>query len=395
MYLKFVKPKIKHLLCIVTLLTLTFVKAQAQEDEPPTHNEPEYEPYPQNNSPSCSGNSPYLCPIIKQGQLIPIPANHTYIVHDATELYNVLSCLNEDWIYWGLANNQGCITTTPPPTHPCSGNPGVIPSCTTPITIQIAPGHDIDFNDLRDAAGNKMPHVFPLEVPPGVSIVGDYDISNVMPDGRSYGTRIIFPFLYEGGKEPGIPQSEWYEGYSASCNMDGAFVFKLNDGAKILNVCMQGPQPYAADIRWKTGYRDSCKWPPAYIDPVEGMVGGILIFGNNCEVAYNEIFGFPHSGILVSDIVQAAGPLHITPPACFDYGNDSRGRLDVHHNYIHNCKSQGYGYGIYVGYRGDACSPYEEVYITNNRFANNHYNTGKAKGKLNLVFDNNTFVSCN
>lgn len=321
MFLKSIKPKAMHVLCLITALSLTFVKLHAQEDEPPSHNQPESDPYPQSNSPSCSGNSPYLCPITKQS-----PVFNSLTVTNATELYELLSCLYQNYVVYGPSQDfYDCYPNNPP----LCGT--LIPSCTNPITIQIAPGHDIDFNDLRDAAGNKMPHVFPLEVPPGVSIVGDYDISNVMPDGRSYGTRIIFPFLYEGGKEPGIPQSEWYEGYSASCNMDGAFVFKLNDGAKILNVCMQGPQPYAADIRWKTGYRDSCKWPPAYIDSVEGMVGGILIFGNNCEVAYNEIFGFPHSGILVSDIVQAAGPLHITPPACFDYGNDSRGRLDVHH----------------------------------------------------------------
>lgn len=408
MHLKSIKSKIKHLLCIVTLLTLTFVKAQAQEDEPPSHNEPEYEPYPQSNSTSCSGNSPYLCPIIDQNITMPGLTN-IITVHDATELYNVLCCLNKDWwISLPLTDpKRGCVTNL----SSCSGTPGVIPSCTNPITIQIAPGHDIDFNDLRDAAGNKMPHVFPLEVPPGVSIVGDYEVESVMPNGQPYGTRIIFPFLYEDGKEPGIPQSEWYDGFSTSCNMDGAFVFKLNDGAKILKVRLEGPKPYMGDIRWQT-YRDSCPTTPVYVDPAEGMVGGILVFGNNCEVAYNEIFGFPHSGILVSDIVQAAGPLHITPPACFDYGNNSRGRLDVHHNYIHNCKSDGYGYGIYVGYKGLAYSntnpycqttpkttywnyeaPDEEVFINNNIFEDNKADIDGSGGRLNLYITQNTFSS--
>ena len=43
------------------------------------------------------------------------------------------------------------------------------------------------------------PDYFPIEVPPGIVLMGDYDIGIINPNNTSFGTHIIFPYLYEGG----------------------------------------------------------------------------------------------------------------------------------------------------------------------------------------------------
>lgn len=92
---------------------------------------------------------------------------------------------------------------------------------------------------------------------------------------------------------------------------------------------------------------------------------------------------------------QSGGAIMQTPQACYANTNNSKGIANIHHNYIHHCKSDGYGYGVYCGFRGDAYSPTEEVYINHNTFANNSRDICRAKSnKLSLIFNNNTYSNC-
>lgn len=202
------------------------------------------------------------------------------------------------------------------------------------------------------------------------------------------------PFLYKHGKQcgpqtPGIIANE-NDIECTDARMPAntispnkyVFVFKMMEGSRLQNLCIEGPKTDTKEqfmVSLLDNINAQCTLTnPAQAQPLQGLVSGVLMEGNDTYITNCEIFGFP------TYVIERR-------PAVFL----GRGSAYIQNCYIHNCKSQGYGYGIYVGYRGDACSPYEEVYITNNTFAGNHYNTGKAKGKFNLVFDNNTFVSCN
>lgn len=230
-------------------------------------------------------------------------------VHDADELYKSLS-----YLY---------------------GN-----TCSNPVTVTIAKNFDIQLGDLN-------PDVFPLEIPMGVTLEGNFDLGLVTRDGISYGTKIYFPWLYEYGMENTIPS---FGCWSPIYNDDFSSAFKMLDNAAIRQICLIGPRTDTKD--WRFGeaigkYRDRCTGKG--LPPLEGLNSGILVSGNNCEVSYCEIYGFGHYGVQVRDIVSTNNSGGIsTPTDCFDINIDETGKFFFHHNYIHNCKAYGYGYGLWV-----------------------------------------------
>jgi hypothetical protein len=167
----------------------------------------------------------YLCP--------PLHTSPAFLVtvNNADELYQTLSCIYRNYII-SLSSSPypiDCYLSDPP----CTAGvpPGYIPSCSTQVVIRIPTGVDVDLGDLD-------PSVFPLEVPPGVTIEGTYSLSNISSiTHRSLGTRITFPYMYAHGAEPRVPY-KYLTSLNPGCNLDPAFAFKLNDGAHITRVCL-------------------------------------------------------------------------------------------------------------------------------------------------------------
>lgn len=219
------------------------------------------------------------------------------------------------------------------------------------LTINIKSGYDIFLGDLPA-------YVFPLEIPKGVTLQGDFDLGSVTDEGKSAGTRIFFPWMYEYGVENTVIDMT---SVSAHCNNDYGAAFKMLDKSKISNICLVGP---TTDIKdWRYGdspghaYFDWCSDPKKF-KPLEGMNSGIYVFGNNCEISYCEIYGFRHNGVQVRDMVENYGTSKFTAADCYDQQIDSAGRFYFHHNYVHNCKGYGFGYGLWVSAGStDACSP--------------------------------------
>ena len=314
------KKLCKNLISVILIvaLNLCYEKTFSQDDDNPIPDEVL----------ACS----WQCPIVIEGLVKPIPPNHIYTVQNANELYEVLSCLYQDWQIQGLTNPYSfCF----PNSNQFSFCSGTIPSCINPITIIIAPGYNIDFKTLTDANGNPIPHVFPIEVPPGVTILGDYDIKDIQNDGTSYGTRIFFPYLYGGeGVESTCPPAALLSP-SGTCNIDLAFVFKLNDGAKFKNICLVGPTNNMVDFRYLASFANNCTNQP--YPSREGMAGGVLVQGNNCEVAYCEIYGFPLGGLLLQNMIRTNMGRITTPSACYVKTDlDACGTFSFHNNLIYN-----------------------------------------------------------
>ncbi|MBK7855818.1 MAG: hypothetical protein IPJ79_13830 [Bacteroidetes bacterium] len=147
------------------------------QEEPPRNNGAEYEPPPVvNNMAQCGANGTnYNCPKVLQGLTKPAPpVPNEYTVTNAQELYELLSCFYQDWQVNGFPNPgdpNNCFTNILYNTFCNASN--IIPTCSTRITINIAPGADIDFRT------GFTPDIFPIEVVPGIEIIGTFDLGNV------------------------------------------------------------------------------------------------------------------------------------------------------------------------------------------------------------------------
>lgn len=159
MNLKLLKPKNCIPFIILTLVISVANTLFAQENEDPiTHNEDETDLVPDYSQMACQ----WTCPPVTK----VTPTFHGFTVQSAVELYELLACLYQDWQVYGLSNSHLCYSTTNPP-PPCSNQ---TPTCTpNSIIINITPGYHIYLSDLPAS-------VFPLEVPPGVTIQGNYNI---------------------------------------------------------------------------------------------------------------------------------------------------------------------------------------------------------------------------
>ncbi|MBK7855814.1 MAG: hypothetical protein IPJ79_13810 [Bacteroidetes bacterium] len=174
MNVKHLKPQNLIVLIVSILMHINAIALLAQE-EPPRNNGADYEPPPVvNNMAQCGANGTnYNCPKVLQGLTKPAPpVPNEYTVTNAQELYELLSCFYQDWQINGYPLNPDpnrCFTTLTQPIS-CSG---IIPTCSTKITIRIAPGTDIDFRT------GFTPDIFPIEVVPGIEIIGTFDLGNV------------------------------------------------------------------------------------------------------------------------------------------------------------------------------------------------------------------------
>ncbi|MBK7855817.1 MAG: hypothetical protein IPJ79_13825 [Bacteroidetes bacterium] len=192
-----------------------------------------------------------------------------------------------------------------------------------------------------------------------------------------------------------MPRQYLYEP-NASCNNDPAFVFKLNSGAAIKNVCLIGPKTDIKDWRWAFWFKNNCMSGTGSLLPAhEGVVGGILISGNKCEVSGCEIYGFPSFGILVRDMLVPLTNHAFDWGQCYDIRNpNDKGTATIANNYIHNCMA----YGIYVSnpvykYTSDKYPlPTEEAFITNNIFKNNQRNIVYSGITVKISIANNRYM---
>jgi hypothetical protein len=192
--------------------------------------------------------------------------------------------------------------------------------------------------------GDLGPSDFPLEVPAFVTLQGDYDFVE--------GTRIVFPFRYKSGlkcdKQLRVSGSEVIENETSPDpaspeNLimqasEHVFVFALQQGSQFNHICLQGPKP---DI--KEGYMNEfinfssfahCV-VPAKLQPLEGLGGGIIMRGNNCQINFSEIYGFPTYNVHVRpEVTSTTSPVGV-------------GTAIIHNSFLHNTKLNGYGYGIF------------------------------------------------
>ncbi|HNR20562.1 MAG TPA: right-handed parallel beta-helix repeat-containing protein [Bacteroidia bacterium] len=258
------------------------------------------------------------------------------------------------------------------------------------------------------------PDAFPLEVPTGVQLMGDFTLGNVVPPYLRYGTRIFFPYTYEGGwANYVIDLSEICYTYD-----NQAAVFRLADGSAISNVCLEGPKKDTKDWRY-IQYRDICTEQD--IPPQEGLCSGILVVGNRCSVENCEIFGFPFAAVIVRDMIKTSGNNISTPSNCYN-NVTQHGEFFFRHNYIHHNKAYGFGYGLWVssGSGVNHCSPTtpippclpppnprpditaadfwnyirpeEDAIIENNVFAENKHDIAASGTRTSLYISHNTFA---
>jgi len=223
-------------------------------------------------------------------------------------------------------------------------NPG---SYSYPLTIDFGPDVFIDLGQLPVDA-------FPLYVGDGVTLQGDYDLFHPTGGNLCYGTKIYFPWMFENGLATNMNGTN-------SNNVNGS-AFRIGQvqenpddlrmGAHIRNICLIGPKNDSKDYRFYNTdqWRDMCT--PSEHTSYEGLSSGIIVNGNNCSVQDCEIFGFPHFGCQLLDmIVNAAG--YNGEPANFNFIN----------NYVHHCKEKGYGYGLWIsgGSGQEQCSDFSNA----------------------------------
>lgn len=201
-----------------------------------------------------------------------------------------------------------------------------------PLIISFAPNSFIDL-------GGLPPEVFPIEIPINTKLLGDYAFGNVTGEPLSEGTKIFYPYLFEYGLENDVPS---FSTLDFLCDDDYGSAFKMLENSKIFNICLYGPTPDVKDYRygeWLDKFWDLCS--KTYLPPQEGINSGIEVQGNNCEIAYCEIFGFRHFAVQVIDMIKLLGSgFHHN---CVSDAVNTVGRFDLHHNYIHHNKSAGYG----------------------------------------------------
>lgn len=316
---------------------------------------------------SCTGHVPVMVNCTGSGTF----GGNQYILEDEWDIVNTLC--------WYKAQGQSL--------------------CNVPETLYFSP-------NTTYKMGLIPPDYFPIEVPPGIVLMGDFDIGIINPNNTSFGTHIYFPYLYELGwanYNTDVRNSPCYD-YE-----NQAAIFKLYDGAQIHHVSFEGAKMDTKDWRYYDDV-DSCN--NQHIPTWEGLSSGILVVGNNCEISHCEIMGFPLFGVLVRDMLETGSSGQITTLTdCYD-NNTPKGKFTFHHNYVHNNKAYGYGYGIWISAGGqDDCtpnaashscyddatnfwnfnSPEEEGEIHNNVFFDNKHDIASSGNRTSLNIHDNTF----
>jgi hypothetical protein len=204
--------------------------------------------------------------------------------------------------------------------------------------------------------GDLSPWVFPLEIPYGVTLQGNYDFA----DG---GTRIVFPFRYKNGHQCGSgqivgnnPQVTSNTDSDIADNNDPdpfimsttneAFVFAMQCGSRFNNICLQGPKTDYKEEFMTFQFTDACS--PNVLFPHEGTVGGILARGDDVKINNSEIYGFPFYNMEVRPETPTYGN-------CGPGNPKGLGEVTIDQCFLHNSKANGWGYAIYNSDGGSNC----------------------------------------
>lgn len=206
--------------------------------------------------------------------------------------------------------------------------------CSNPVTIKFA-------NNARINLGTIAAVNFPLTVPAGVTLSGDFSIFNSNCN-NSYGTTLIFPYLFEGGYECNANFCNCLHPPCVGNALHGA-VFNMLDCSQIKNIRLIGPKTDLKDYGFGqqciSPFRNTCDAVPTPSSHTTqtGLAVGIEVNGTETYIEGCEIYGFPMMGIMVKDLIVNVA--NYNGPAGNCYINDT---------YIHNCKGKGYGYGLWV-----------------------------------------------
>ncbi len=280
-------------------------------------------------------------------------------------------------------------------------------TCNSPVvTIEFAPDIEINLGALDSRA-------FPIRVANNIIIRGDFEIGSIV-NKRSTGTRIFFPYLYKLGYANDVDIAH----VELDCGDSYAAAFRMYDQSEIEKICLYGPRTDTKDWRWGISgdkFKNLCtntSWPIR-----EGINMGIMVMGNKCKISYCEIYGFGYSGVHVADMVRTQDLGYVTPLLCFNENTDVQGSFDFHHNYVHNCKSFGFGYGLYLSagsgpykitprfseafctdevniiydYFLNFVRPEEQANVHNNIFFENKHDIGSSGNRLSMNIRQNTF----
>ncbi|HNR18642.1 MAG TPA: hypothetical protein PKN75_07545 [Bacteroidia bacterium] len=217
-------------------------------------------------------------------------------------------------------------------------------TCSTKVVVNFAPDVEIQLGDLT-------PDVFPLWIPAGVILQGDYKINNLIPNefstnngiATSHGTRILFPYMYSVGYE--------CNGNITNGNTPLGAAFRMREGSELRNVKLQGYRNDIISWRWEffenmcLGFSNAANTAFNPEMPIEGLSTGILANGNNIVIEECEISGFVFFGVIIRDMVQ-------TPNLGTRFCDTNPGSFTFRKNFIHNCKTYGWGYGLWVSAGG-------------------------------------------
>jgi hypothetical protein len=199
-------------------------------------------------------------------------------------------------------------------------------ACDNPVTLYI----DTDYINL----GTLAPKDFPLIIPEGVTLIGTYNIFSVdSVKHKSKGTHIYFPYAFDRGLACSV---------SSVINPSGDYnlgsAFRMDSCSYLRHICLEGPKTDTKDFRFEgySGYRNLCDTINNYL-PHEGLSSGVLVVGDSSEVTDCEIFGFTFYGGETRDMIYNNGSYTGLP-----------GTFLLEHNFIHNNKAYGFGYGWWL-----------------------------------------------
>ncbi|HNR21355.1 MAG TPA: hypothetical protein PKL45_15335, partial [Bacteroidia bacterium] len=185
---------------------------------------------------------------------------------------------------------------------------------------------------------------FPWVVPAEVTLRGNYNFVE--------GTRILFPYRYRGGITCSTQQrvvngeviqqhlpaneDEAIDLIMSGTGPELAFVFTMQEGCRFENICLQGPkadfkeQFMAANLNPLTDPLSTCTIDLNRYAEKEGLMAGLLMRGDNCNVTNSEVYGFTFFNILVRPEKNAAGDFWGHPTG--------RGRVNITNSLIGNNK---------------------------------------------------------
>lgn len=248
-------------------------------------------------------------------------------------------------------------------------------------------------------------HPFPWEIPQYVHLVGNNDFIS--------GSRIVFPWRYRNTRRCGsqIIGDDEVERVLATDETDDpslwpdllmmgpsfeAFAFAMQRGSQFNNICLQGPKNDIKEEFMYLWFNDVCP-PHNRFEALEGLGGGILMRGDDCQLNNSEVYGF------------GTYDVHIRPENTSTSSPVGIGTAQINNCLIHNSKMYGWGYGIFgSGGGGSSCienwqctpnfrvnqqnmdQPDQNIIVNNTIFYENAKDFDAAGNRYNSAFNNCT-----